>query len=327
MEDVAKEALEQSRRRPLYLSLNVANPLIQKLADIDRQEEQVREVMVGIYNSAILYSHNLLTQYNAEVIHGQFVLLFNRLISHQEEMKNVRKTLEGERRQLMELRQQQAEVKARRPEHILIFMITPFNDAYRPLEEAVRRVFEAAPYCFEVRLARDYTHKPGLLDNVREHMLRAHGFIAEISELNPNVMFELGAAMLPDDGRPVFSLRGGDARKDVPADLKEKLYVPYGSLTDSVEQLEAHIRSAFERDGRPTHDGIQGLMAQRQKRFLSRILLEGLRTRLNGKEIEGLMKHYQTVEELLAASPTAVARVAGLQEFLIQGIQGELKVG
>ena len=54
---------------------------------------------------------------------------------------------------------------------------------YDPLEKAVRRVFEAAPYDFEVRLARDYTHEPGLLANVREHILRAHGFIAEISDL------------------------------------------------------------------------------------------------------------------------------------------------
>jgi molecular chaperone HtpG len=326
MEDVAREALEQSRRRPLYLSLNAANGLIQKLAKLDRRDEMVREVMVGIYNSAVLYSHNLLTQHNAEIIHSQFVLLFDRLITHREEMMSVQQSLEETRRQMIELRQRQAEVTAKQPDHILIFMITPFGDSYRPIEQAVRNVFERPPYCFEVRLARDYTHKPGLLDNVREHMIRAHGFIAEISELNPNVMFELGAAMLPDDGRPVFSLRSKDAHTAVPADLKEKLYVPYGSLTDPVEKLEADIRSAFERDGRPTHDGILALVAQRKKRFLSHTLLAGLRhTRLGPKNIEGLMKHYATVEDLLAAALPQVARAAGLQEYVITAIQGELK--
>jgi molecular chaperone HtpG len=325
-EDVAREALEQGRRKPLYLSLNAANALIQKLANVDRQEKLVREMIVGIYNSAVLYSHNLLTQENAEIIHRQFVLLFDRLINHYEEMRSVQQSLEEARRQMIEVRERQTEITAKRPEHILIFMITPFNDAYRSIEQAVRNVFERPPYCFELRLARDYTHKPGLLDNVREHMMRAHGFIAEISELNPNVMFELGAAMLPDDGRPVFSLRSGNANTAVPADLKEKLYIPYGSLTDSVETLEAAIRSAFERDGRPTHDGILALVAQRQKRFLSRTLLEGLpHTRLGPQNIGGLMKHYTTVEDLLAAAPSEVARAAGLKEHVITAVLGELE--
>jgi hypothetical protein len=204
-------------------------------------------------------------------------------------------------------------------------MITPFDDVYRPIERAVRRIFERNPYFFEVRLARDYIHKPGLLDNVREHMLRAHAFIAEISQLNPNVMFELGAAMLPSDGRPVFSLRSTDARMDVPADLKEKLYVPYGSLSDPIEKLEEDIRSAFERDGRLIHEGIQALLTQRRKRFLSRTLLEGLRARLELKEIEGLMKQFRTIEDLLATPSSNIAHSSGLQEYIVLAIQGELK--
>lgn len=325
MEEVTREALEHARRRPLYLSLNVANGLIQTLAAVDRQDEMVKEVMTGIYNSAILYSQNLLTQHNAEVIHGQFVRLFDRLIAHREEMTGIRQSLEQERRLMMEMRQKRAAISASQPDHILLFMITPFSENYRFLEKAVRRIFERNPYCFEVRLARDYTHKPELLANVREHLSRAHGFIAEISELNPNVMFELGAAMLPDEGRPVFSLRSSDAREDVPADLKEKLYVPYGSLEDPAEKLEEDIRGAFERDGRPIHDGIQSLLARRKKRFLSRTLLDGLRARLEQREIESLMKQFASVEDLLAVPPNEVARTAGLQEYIVLAIQGELK--
>ncbi|MEH2306657.1 heat shock protein Hsp90 family protein [Nostoc sp.] len=326
MEDVAEEALKQNQRRPIHLSLNANNPLIQKLGNIERRSDLVQEVMMGVYNSAILYSHNLLNQYNAEVMHGQFVRLFNRLIEHQTQTLELEKELEAERRQKIELQKQQVETMAKRPDHVLIFMITPFSDEYKPLEEAVRLVFERSPYCFEVQLARDYTYKSGLLENVREHMLRAHGFIAEISDLNPNVMFELGAVMLPDDSRPIFSLRSQDARKDVPADLKEKLFVPYSSIADPVETLEMAIRNAFERDGRIVHDGINALLGQRQKRFLSRTLLEGLRrTRLESNEIASLMKQYKTVEDLLAAEPAEVVRKTGLQEYVIPAIQGELK--
>ena len=258
-------------------------------------------------------------------MHGQFVRLFNRLIEHQAETLELAKDLEAERRQKIELQKQQVEITAKRPDHILIFTIAPLNKEYKPLEEAVRRVFEREPYYFEVNSAQDYTYKSGLLENVREHMLRAHGFIAEISELNPNVMFELGAVMLPDDNRPIFSLRSDVALKDVPADLKEKLFVPYGSIADPVETLEATIRKAFERDGKIIHDGINTLLAQRKKRFLSRTLLEGLRLNLKSNEIASLMKEYKTVEDLLAAEAAEVVRKTGLQEYVIQAIQGELR--
>jgi Molecular chaperone, HSP90 family len=326
MSDIAEEAIKQSNRRPLYLSLNATNPLIQKLADIDRRNDLVHEVMMGVYNSAILYSHNLLNQYSAEVMHGQFVRLFNCLVEHRETTVKLEKQLQEERRQKIELQKQQAEAIAKRPEHILIFMITPLESEYKPLETAVRLVFECAPFYFEVRLSRDYTHNSGLLENVREHIQQAHGFIAEISDLNPNVMFELGAVMLRDDDRPIFSLRSQDAQKNVPPDLKEKLFVPYGSIKDPVERLEAKIRSAFEQDGRIIHAGINALLTKRKKRFLSRTLLEGLRrTRLEANEMDSLMRHYKTVEDLLVADTAEIIRATGLPEFVLPALQGELR--
>jgi hypothetical protein len=111
----------------------------------------------------------------------------------------------------------------------------------------------------------------------------------------------------------------------VPADLKEKLFVPYGSIKDPVDTLEAAIRKALDRDGRIVHDGIQALLEKRQKRFLSRTLLEGLRFSLKSNEIASLMKEYKTVEDLLAAEPAEVFRKTGLQEYMISAIQGELR--
>jgi hypothetical protein len=36
--------------------------------------------MLGIYNSALLYSHNMLTQNHAEAIHEQLVRLFEMML-------------------------------------------------------------------------------------------------------------------------------------------------------------------------------------------------------------------------------------------------------
>ncbi|HYE16702.1 MAG TPA: ATP-binding protein [Pyrinomonadaceae bacterium] len=74
-DDIAREALEQGRRRPQMLSLNADNPLVLRLAAEDRRNGLVREVMLGVYHSALLYSHNLLTQSSAEAIHDHLVCL------------------------------------------------------------------------------------------------------------------------------------------------------------------------------------------------------------------------------------------------------------
>jgi molecular chaperone HtpG len=138
-------------------------------------------------------------------------------------------------------------------------------------------------------------------------------------------MFELGAAMMPNDGRPVFALRRDDATLQVPADFKEKLFVRYGTLDDALDKLESDIRSAFEKDGRIAHDSIRALLAQRRKRFLSRVMLEDLGVRLKDEQITSLLKQYHTVEDVIEAVPAEIARVSTIPAHLVTAIQGELR--
>lgn len=209
-------------------------------------------------------------------------------------------------------------------EHIVIFMITGSGDQYRNLEEAVRRVFECPPYYFQVRLTSNYTYKPDRLENIRKHIKLAHGFVVEFSELNLDIMLELGA-VASDRNRPILPLRSQAATAEVIASFSSQIHIIYSSLNQSVEQLTSEIRQAFQRDGRILHEGINALISHRQKRFLSRILLENLpRTRLDSQEISSLLKHYTSVEDLLAAEPIAVARTTGLEEYVILALRGAI---
>jgi hypothetical protein len=112
---VAREALNQSRR-PIYLSLNAGNPLIQKLAALDRSDATVQEVMVGVYNSASLYAQNLLTQANSNAMHGHVVSLLDHVLNYHDRTEKIEQTLQQERRQMLELRQQQAEAMPQQPD-------------------------------------------------------------------------------------------------------------------------------------------------------------------------------------------------------------------
>lgn len=325
IENITDEALGEELKHPFYLNLNASNRLIQELAKRDRKDELSRQILTGIYNCAMIYAHNFLTRHNTKVIHDQFVKLFNKLLVSQEEFKENQRKLEQARRELLEIQKKDVQLEAQRPDHILIFMITPFDDKYKNLEEALRLIFECPPYYFELRLARDYHHSTNLLSDIKIHMTQAHAFIAEISELNANVMFELGAVLLPDDHRPVFCLRSQDALKNVPADLKEKLYIDYTSLSDSFDNLAAELRSKFERDGRPIHKGLKDLLSQQKQRYLSRKLLENLGVRVDNKSIETLRSNYKTIEELLKADKLDVIQQTGLKDYLVEAMIGELK--
>jgi molecular chaperone HtpG len=326
LEDATKELLLDEARRPLYLSLNAANEIIQRLADADqRNGRMIQDVMLGVYNSAVLHSHNLLTLENVGAIHSHMVKLVNQILLGQEQYGQLTKVLEQERHQLLALRETQAANEVHRTPHVLLFVMTPFNDEYRPLEQAVRRVFECWPYWFEVRLARDYTYRAGLLANVREHMLRAHGFIAEMTDLNPNVMFELGAAMMPDDGRPVFTLRSTKATKDIPADVKDNLVVTYGGPEETSQAIEESIRKAFERDGRIIHEDILSLIKKRSKRFLSRTAIDSSPVKLDGGQCEALLRYYTTVEDFLETPPDDVSAATKIEKYIVTALQEALR--
>jgi molecular chaperone HtpG len=319
MADVAREALGQVDQRPIYLQLNATNALVQELARMPRDEPLVQDLMYAVFTSSVLYSRNLLTQDYAENIHRQFLSLCQSVIGQRHELVRLQESLERERREMLELRERQAELATKRPDHVLLFMITPFADEYRPVEAAVRRVFEGPPYFFEVQLGRDFTHATRLFDNVRVHMARAHGFVAETSDLNPNVMLELGAMMFSGD-RPVFSLRRHGAISDVPADLNGELFLQY----DTPDDLEESLRKGLEVDGQPIHKGIEALLRLPRKKFLSRTLLEQLAFRLTDKQIADVKRVCPTVEDLLAAEPGRLAEQTGLQHYAITAIRGQL---
>jgi predicted nucleotide-binding protein len=324
-ESITKEALQQIQRRPFYLSLNVNNPLIQRLADSDREEDAVREVMLGLFNTAVLYSHNLLTQHNSDVLHRQFLHLCETTLTLFTQASSVQRELEEKRRQELETTKRKEATTARRPEHTRVFMITPFASEYKALEEAIRHVFERPPFCFEVKLARDSTHAPNLMEDLRLHMRSAHGFLADLSELNPNVMLELGAVMLAEDDRPYLCLRGTDAVK-LPADLEGIKYVSYGSLADGTESLAGQLRAELLREGKLIHEGIQALLSRRTKRFLSRLMLQhDVSVKLQPKQMDDLMGGYATVEDLLAADPGECARLARIRQAQVQAIQDDLR--
>jgi hypothetical protein len=211
-------------------------------------------------------------------------------------------------------------------------MMTPFSDMYRGVETAVRSIFEGPPFFFRLLLARDYTHDGSVMRNIRAHIARADGFVAEITDLNPNVMLELGAALYGDAGRPagdatrpILTLRSAATKKDIPIDLRDKIHVGYSSPDAAPEQLRQNIEQAVIKSGRPANREFAGLVRRRKRRFLSETVLASIPVVIDATSMRRLLQSFATIEEVINTSHEELASKAGIAEYLASALQQSLK--
>jgi hypothetical protein len=198
----------------------------------------------------------------------------------------------------------------------------PFSEENKIVEEALQNVFEAEPYWFDLILARDRTLRRNLFENVKAHMELVDGFCADISDLNPNVMLELGMTENDSRERPVLVLRR-EGSKDPPSDLKGRLYVEYSlpgpEVADRVQRLTRELRQKLSEI-----EDVEQLLQRRQARYLStdhiRKVAERVRLVLKDDEIRQLQKAFTTIEELESAEAALVARRAGFDTDLASAI-------
>jgi len=197
---------------------------------------------------------------------------------------------------------------------VSLFVMMPFSPDSKLVEDALRAVLETDPYWFQIILARDQTICENLFDNVKAHMEVVDGFLADISDLNPNVMLELGMTESDPQKRPVFVLRREDS-KEPPSDLKARLYIEYKLPTadrgDRVQILAEQLRQQL----RPIND-IKQLLLRRRVRYLSTQYLREQSVRAHVLLDEGDMKRLQeafpTVEELESTNAECIAQNTGL---------------
>jgi len=306
---------KQAANSGVAFYLNSSNNLIQALTKAP-YDTQVA-VCLALYNISFMAAMPELKKAEVQSIYNSISSVLMRLLKTSGEVAT---------RNTPGLTSPDNALDNRRTRPIRVFMITPFAKEYANVVAAVRRVFEDSPYFFEVALAKDYMLESKLLESMRAHMRMADAFIADITNLNPNVMLELGAVLINTDGRPVFALRGQSACGDVPADIRSELYIPYGEPTDEPAVIAARIREAIERNGKPAHKEIVGLVDRRPRRALTRYLLENLRYRLDQSEIAAIVKMFDTIEDLISAPKEEVARKLGMREREVSFIQDEINL-
>lgn len=319
--DVFRGLQERIRNRPMQLALNGGNILIQLLSNADLTSPVTSTIITLLYNNALLYSHRL-DERNMSIVHDNVTQIMTMLVESQNENLNLRNEVQKLRG---DLRDKNANNITSNHNHIVMFMITPFADEYKPVELAVRRVFEQAPFCFEVCLARDKYNAETLVENVKSYIVSAQCFIAEISDLNPNVMMEVGGILMSDDNRPVFALWDTHSTLKKPADFGDRLTFPYSGKTTSPDTLVDEITQHLIDGGRIKNARIEELMRNRKELFLSYTLLSNLsEIVLTDMQKASICQKFKTVDGFVSAKEDVLSTVS-VNNHILLAVQEELK--
>jgi molecular chaperone HtpG len=288
--------------------LNASNPLVQAMQDASSESQTA--ITLALYNISFMAAMPDLKKGEVQAIYSSISSVLTALLAQQKPKQ---------------ILFDDAETEGDADQPIRLFMIVPFKEAYTAVIDAVREVFEQPPYFFEVIVAKDFMLRAQLLDSLRAHMDAASGFVADITDLNPNVMLELGAALVSSTNRrPVFSLRGSNAAPDVPADIRAELHIPYGSPTDGSAAVALAIRAALERDGKPVHAELLNLLRKRRCRALTATTLGKIPFQFSREQVSAIRQFYPTVEKLMSASREEIAAKSKLKPSSIDMIRAEI---
>jgi molecular chaperone HtpG len=312
---------EHIRNRPTQLALNGRNTLVQLLAKANLDSDVTTTVMTLLYNNAMIYSHRL-DERDMNIVHDNVTHIMTMLIEAQNEKLNLYNELQKIRK---DIRTKNADNMVNNHKHIIMFMITPFADEYRSVEEAVRRVFERAPFCFEVCLARDKYNADTLVENVKSHIAAAQCFIAEISDLNTNVMMEVGGILMNGDKRPIFALWDTHSTQKRPADFGDRLTFSYSGKSSTTDELVTEITNHLIEGGRIKNTRIEELIKQREELFLSRTLLSNFQEiKLTDSQIASICNKFKTVDRFVSANEEVLSTL-GANKHIFLGAQDELR--
>jgi HSP90 family molecular chaperone len=288
--------------RDVSFYLNASNSLVQELTKAPFETQQA--ICLALYNVSYMSSMPQIGRAEVQAIYSSICTVLTKLLEQSKPPAPL-----------------PPEEVACRPTRL--FMITPYAESYRRVEDAVREVFESPPYFFQVVLARDFMHESHLLEDIRAHINAADGFVADITGLNPNVMLELGAVLVNRDrGRPVLLLRGNTDER-MPANIAGQLAVSYEAASDSTAQIAGRVRAMVEPNGQPTHRDIVALLQRQTCKALTKRLLA--LTRCNDSEQRRILEHYATVEQLLEVTSEVVFRTTGISPVVAEFIQKQLR--
>lgn len=309
--DLVKGFLKEERE-PLTLHLNADNATIRKLAARPNLRDEVsRHALVSLYNNAAMLLARALRVQDVQAMFVQYNQVIELMLSLAAERAEFERNLNARQSELDELREARSGADTGLDPYVSCFVAMPFKDPRATqIYDAVRAVLEDKPYYWRVVRADDNVEQPGLWANLKAKLLRAHCYIAILTqEVNANVMIEIGRMEALE--RPLVLLREIKA-PDLPADLNGLLYA---DIDADLGNLNDRVREELSRQ--------EPLQRLNGDRFLSESVLKR-ETDLNDRLSREISQKYGTWQEFLNADTDEVARRVGTRSGTIQAAKESL---
>jgi molecular chaperone HtpG len=296
--DILKQAIGSTPEQ-MDLNFNIDNSLIQRLTTMNLRTSVGQSVIRSLHYTAILV-------HRATAMDDQTV---ERILAEQNQSIEMLLNIADENAMLtahvlaQDKTPSESGDRVSLTEHVSCFVALPYGEEHADrLYRALKEVLEKRPYYWQLVRADDSVEQPGLWENLRNKMTRAHCFIAIISGNNPNVMIEVGR--MEALGRPILLLQQAEDGP-LPSDLMGRLYEVIGN--DDGHELAERVRETLRKQSAFT--------AQRGEPFLStRLLIQG---GLSEDVAASVANEFSSCRAFVAADPEAVARQLGLAIRLV----------
>jgi molecular chaperone HtpG len=333
--NLVRDVIKGEQTIPVTLYLNVENATIQKLAKMAPSEDKVA-ACIAIYNNALMLAQQVLTARNAELMFAGFNRVIDRMIAQVDEVQKLNAQVSHARLELKnkesefgeifeakekliteEIRELQAKVaqsECPQTEHISCFFAMPFASEYNKLLKAVKTVLQEQPYGWEVTRADSEHISDTIPNNVKEHIIQSHCYLAEVSDGNPNVFLEIGRiGQYREKGRPLIYLCKIGVKP--PIDIAGEFlsyYDPSLGEQELIEQLKEEFRKK---------NSLNNLRNIKEKTFLSVDILKSI-GEFNEKHAQAIAAQYKTVGIFCKTSAAEIASVSGVGEGTISDGKG-----
>jgi molecular chaperone HtpG len=276
--------------------------------DINSTEE-VDEVLLAIYNNAILLNQDLLTTKNAQILNSQFA----NFIAHFADAIVLKRRYARLQSEFEKLR-----VPSQRPQpngHGVIFLIYPFEGCEYFLE-AAREVVEDR-WGWQLLTGADWQFDPVQLENVRKHIERADGFLINLTGLRPNVLFETGMVRFDPGVRPVvYAAEGVRDHGEYASNLARTLLIEYDDVERS--QLADHLEREMKKI-----DTMTRLLARERPKYVSARRLKSTLPKgvsFSDQVLADLVLEYPTSDDWKNATADRFATLTNMERLLAERV-------
>jgi molecular chaperone HtpG len=260
---MAEDMIRMARNTDMKMVINATNPMVRGLAQLcDRPDffspsnsdlrDEATELMLGLYNSALLSNQRMLSSQNARIFHDQYQRLMSRVIQSRDETHALRQENEILKQQVAVFKPSKSNTLKDENTPLRGFYITPFDTRFDKVRKAMKELMVERFMCtFEDATQRTLNGRIG--ENVKAHIRNADFFVIDITgpavgQMNPNVMIELGAIDMYRADAPILPIAGVENKGqkfELPADIRELIYTPY-VFDNDIDTMKVKWLEAFE---------------------------------------------------------------------------------